>query len=63
MIARAFPAPWTVVWGLRGQHRQDRRARERRIEIIITERTYNPVDPEIFRHHGIEPSRKKILLV
>lgn len=33
------------------------------IEIIITENTYGPNDPEIFRRNGIEPSRKKILVV
>jgi microcystin degradation protein MlrC len=33
------------------------------IEIIITGRTHNPVGPEVFRRHGIEPSRKKILVV
>lgn len=33
------------------------------IEIIITENTYAPNDPEIFRRNGIEPSRKKILVV
>ncbi len=33
------------------------------IDIIISERTHPPTDPEIFRRHGIEPSRKKILVV
>lgn len=33
------------------------------IEIIITEETCNPVDPEIFRRNGIRPSRKKILVI
>jgi len=33
------------------------------IEIIIAEHTYPPNDPEVFRRHGIEPSRKKILVV
>jgi len=33
------------------------------IEIIVTSRTHNPVGPEVFRRHGIEPSRKKILVV
>lgn len=33
------------------------------IDIIISERTYSPTDPEVFRRHGIEPSRKKILVV
>lgn len=33
------------------------------IEIIIAEQTYPPNDPEVFRRHGIEPSRKKILVV
>jgi len=33
------------------------------IEIIITEETCNPVDPEIFRRNGIAPSRKKILVI
>jgi microcystin degradation protein MlrC len=33
------------------------------IEIIITGRTHNPTFPEVFRRHGIEPSRKKILVV
>ncbi len=33
------------------------------IEVIITGRTHNPMFPEVFRRHGIEPSRKKILLV
>ena len=34
-----------------------------KIDIIISERTYSPTDPEVFRRHGIEPSRKKILVV
>jgi microcystin degradation protein MlrC len=33
------------------------------IGIIITGRTHNPTHPEVFRRHGIEPSRKKILVV
>jgi len=33
------------------------------IEVIITGRTHNPINPEVFRRHGIEPSRKKILVV
>ena len=33
------------------------------IEIIITGRTHNPMFPEVFRRHGIEPSRKKVLVV
>ncbi len=33
------------------------------IEIIITEETCNPVDPEIFRRNGIRPSGKKILVI
>lgn len=33
------------------------------IEIIITEHTYPPNDPEVFRRNGIEPSRKKVLVV
>lgn len=33
------------------------------IEILISERTYPPNDPEVFRRHGIEPSRMKILVV
>ncbi len=33
------------------------------IEIIISEQTYPPNDPEVFRRHGIDPSRMKILVV
>ncbi|MFX1256200.1 MAG: M81 family metallopeptidase [Promethearchaeota archaeon] len=33
------------------------------IDIIVTERTYGANDPEVFRKHGIEPSKKKILVV
>lgn len=33
------------------------------VEIIISERTHPPNDPEVFRRHDIEPSRKKILVV
>lgn len=37
--------------------------RTKGIDIIISERTYPPTNPEIFRRHGIEPSRKQILVV
>jgi microcystin degradation protein MlrC len=33
------------------------------IDTIISERTYAPSDPEVFRRHGVEPSRKQILVV
>ena len=33
------------------------------IEVILTGRTHNPTDPGVFLRHGIEPSRKKILVV
>jgi microcystin degradation protein MlrC len=33
------------------------------IEIIITGHTHNPMFPEVFRRHGIDPSKKKILVV
>lgn len=33
------------------------------IDVIISERTYAPTDPEVFRRHSIEPSRKQILVV
>jgi len=33
------------------------------IEVIITERTHNPMFSDIFRRHGIDPARKKILVV
>ena len=33
------------------------------LEIILTEKTYGGNDPEIFRKHRIDPSKKKILVV
>jgi microcystin degradation protein MlrC len=33
------------------------------IEIILTERSHAPNDPEIFRRHGIEPFDKKVLVL
>ncbi len=33
------------------------------IEVILTERSHAPNDPEIYRRNGIEPSDKKILLL
>lgn len=33
------------------------------IEIIITERTHNPMFPSLFERHGIDPQKKKILVV
>ncbi len=33
------------------------------IEVILTERSHAPNDPEIFRRNGIEPTDKKILLL
>ena len=33
------------------------------LEVILTERTYGGNDPEIFRKHGIDPSKKKILVL
>jgi microcystin degradation protein MlrC len=33
------------------------------IEIIITEKSHAPNDPEIFRRHGIEPFDKKVLVL
>ena len=33
------------------------------VEIILTEKSHAPNDPEVFRRNGIEPSEKKILLL
>lgn len=33
------------------------------IEVIVTERTHNPMFSDIFRRHGIDPARKRILVV
>jgi microcystin degradation protein MlrC len=33
------------------------------IEMIVTGRTHNPTDPGVFLRHGIDPSRKRILVV
>jgi len=33
------------------------------VEIILTEKSHAPNDPEIFRRNGIEPTEKKILLL
>lgn len=33
------------------------------LEMILTERTYGGNDPEVFRTHGIDPSKKKVLVV
>ncbi len=33
------------------------------IEIILTERSHAPNDPEIYRRNGIEPTDKKILVL
>ena len=33
------------------------------IEIILTERSHAPNDPEVFRRHGIEPAEKRVLLL
>ena len=33
------------------------------IDVILTERSHAPNDPEIFRRNGIEPTEKKILLL
>jgi microcystin degradation protein MlrC len=33
------------------------------IEVILTERSHAPNDPEVYRRHGIEPTDKKILVL
>jgi microcystin degradation protein MlrC len=33
------------------------------IEVIVCERKFQPLDPEIFRRNGIEPLDKKILAI
>jgi microcystin degradation protein MlrC len=33
------------------------------IEVILTEKSHAPNDPEVFRRNGIEPTEKKILLL
>jgi microcystin degradation protein MlrC len=33
------------------------------IEVILTERSHAPNDPEVYRRHGIEPKDKKILVL
>jgi microcystin degradation protein MlrC len=41
----------TVVLGIKG------------VDVIVTERSFQPWDPEIFRRVGIEPTDKQILVV